>query len=80
MICMATERLTISVDTELGKAIRGVAAAMGTSVSAWMAVAAQETMRNIRLGEALDEWQAEDGVFTDDELRIAAKLLGSRRS
>jgi hypothetical protein len=76
LVCVPPDRLTITVEPELGRAIRALAAATGVSVSAWMGLAAQDRIRNNLLGAALDEWQAEDGAFTDDELAAAAKRLG----
>jgi hypothetical protein len=43
--------------------------------------AATDRLRNELLGAAMDEWEAEDGAFTEAELDEAAARLGlARRS
>jgi len=61
---------------DLGKGVRQAAARQGTSVSTWLTEAAADKLRNELLGEALDQWEAEDGSFTADELTEAASGLG----
>lgn len=61
-------RLSVALDPELGAAIREAAAARSTSVSAWLAQAAEHELRNQRLGEAISAWEAENGAITDEEL------------
>lgn len=74
-----TDRLTVTMDAELGAAVRNAAARAGTSVSGWLARAAADSLRTELLGVALDAWEAEDGPFTDDELDAAAAVLGVAR-
>ena len=52
------------------------AARQGTSVSTWLTEAAADKLRNELLGAALDQWEAEDGSFTQAELDEAASRLG----
>jgi len=61
---------------ELGAGARQTAARHGTSVSTWLTEAAADKLRNELLGNALDEWEAEDGAFTEAELDEAASRLG----
>jgi hypothetical protein len=70
------ERLSISVDEELALAVRASARRQGGSVSAWMASAAEQQIRNECLGLALETWQAEHGAFTQAELDAADQSLG----
>jgi hypothetical protein len=42
----------------------------------WLAGAAADKLRNELLGAALDQWEAEDGSFTQTELDEAASRLG----
>lgn len=70
---MAVDRLSVALDPELGAAIREAAAARQTSVSAWLASAAEHHLRNQRLGEALDAWEAENGPVTEEELEAARR-------
>jgi hypothetical protein len=76
---MAIDRLTITMEAELGAAVRDAAARSGMSVSAWLARAASDRLRNDLLGEALDRWEAEHGPFTEEELDAAAATLGIER-
>ena len=52
------------------------AARQGTSVSTWLTEAAADKLRNELLGAALDQWESEDGPFTQAELEEAAARLG----
>ena len=61
---------------ELGQGVREAAARQGTSVSTWLTEAAADKLRNELLGAALDQWEAEDGSFTQAELDEAASQLG----
>ncbi len=61
---------------ELGEGVRQAAERQGTSVSAWLTEAAADKLRNELLGSALDQWESEDGPFTQAELEEAAARLG----
>lgn len=74
-MCMAVDRLSITVDAELGQAVREAAAAQGMSVSSWVSEAVGERLRQVNLAVFLDEWQAEHGTFTDEQLARARKAL-----
>lgn len=73
---MQVNRLSITMDPELGQAVRDAAAHSGMSVSRWMKEAAAARLRNQLLGVALDAWEAEIGPPTEEELEAARKLLG----
>ena len=81
VVCMAqVDRLSVTMVPQIGTAVREAAAREGTSVSTWISEAAAQRLRNDLLGVALDQWEAEDGPFSDDELNAAAKALrGPRR-
>jgi hypothetical protein len=85
-------KLSISLDPELGDAVREAAAEAGLTLSEWLGRGAeiklkQDTDARI-LEEAahkrrregmrafLDEWEAEHGAFTEEELTEAANELG----
>ncbi len=76
---MQVDRLSITLDPQLGAAVRKAARRAGMSLSAWIAAATADRIRNELLGEALDRWEAEDGTFTADELAGAARQLGLAR-
>jgi hypothetical protein len=73
---MQVDRLSVTMDPELGQAVRDAAARSGISVSRWLSQAASDHLRNELLGAALEVWEAEQGPFTDDELDAAARVLG----
>ena len=73
------DRFSVTMPPELGEGVRQAAARQGTSVSTWLTEAAADKLRNELLGAALDQWEAEDGSFTQAELDEAASQLGSRR-
>ncbi|MGI5125467.1 hypothetical protein ACQEVB_01505 [Pseudonocardia sp. CA-107938] len=74
---MELDRITVTMDAELGAAVRAAAEAAKSSVSGWVAGAVADKLRNQLLMEALDEWQAEDGAFTESEHAAARALLES---
>jgi hypothetical protein len=53
---------------ELGEAVSAAAAEAGLPLSEWLAQAG--------LREFLDEYQAEHGAFTDEEMAEASRKLG----
>ena len=73
---MQVDRLSITMDPKLGAAVRRAAKRAKVSVSAWIAEASADRVRNESLGRALDEWEAEEGAFEADELAAAAAALG----
>lgn len=73
---MNVDRLSITLDPQLGAAARKAAKRAKVSLSAWIAEATADRIRNELLGQALDRWEAEDGAFTAQELDAAASSLG----
>jgi hypothetical protein len=55
------DRFSVTMPPELGEGVRQAAA---------------DKLRNEFLGAALDQWEAEDGSFTQAELDEAASRLG----
>lgn len=79
-VCMAqVDRLSVTMPPAVGAAVRDAAAREGTSVSNWLAGAAAQRLRNELLGAALDQWEAEDGPFSAEELKSAIAALSPRR-
>jgi hypothetical protein len=62
------DRFSVTMAPELGEGVRQAAARQGISVSAWLAEAAADRLRNELLGAALDAWESEDGPFAETEL------------
>lgn len=73
------DRFSVTMPPEIGAAVRDAAARQGQSVSNWLAAAAAQRLRSELLGAALDQWEAEDGAFSDDELDAAAAALRATR-
>jgi hypothetical protein len=73
---MQVDRFSITMDPRLGAAARRAARRAKMSLSAWIGEATADRVRNEALGRALDEWEAEDGAFTSQELTEAAQALG----
>jgi len=85
-------KMSVSLAPELDHAVREAAGRAGMSLSAWLAQAAEAKLRQDRddrileeaahkrrmqaLGEYLDDWEAEHGAFTEEELAEAAEKLG----
>ena len=65
---MTTERLAISVDPRLSAQIRELADASGSSISAWMADAAERKVRSTARRAALAEYEAEFGEISEAEV------------
>ena len=81
--------MSVTFAPELGEAVREAAGRAGMSLSAWLAQAAEAKLRQDRdagiLEEAaqkrrsealrayLDEWQAEHGAFTEEEMARAQR-------
>ena len=76
---MPVDRFSLTMDPDLGAAVREAADRAGMSVSAWLSEAAAERVRNELLGIALQRWQEEDGPFTEEELDDAREDLGFPR-
>jgi hypothetical protein len=76
---MSVDRLSVTLEAELGAAVRDAAARAGMSVSAWLASAAEAHLRHQRLGVALDAWEADAGALSDEDLDAAAAKLGVSR-
>ncbi len=84
--------LSVTFAPELREAVREAADEAGLSLSEWLSRAAEAKLNADRdagilaeaahkrrmqaLGEYLDEWEAEHGAFTEEELAEAAEKLG----
>jgi post-segregation antitoxin (ccd killing protein) len=72
---MTVDRLSVTVDPEIAREVRQAASDLGVSVSSWVGDAIEARLRNHRLREALDAWEAEDGPLTEEELAAAERLF-----
>jgi predicted transcriptional regulator len=64
---MAVEKFSVSLEPDLGRALRQAAEEENVTVSSWMAEAARQRLRNLMLGQALDEIITDEG-WTWEEL------------
>lgn len=63
----------ISLDPELGDAVRSAAAQAGQPVSAWLAEAAASKLRAEALTQFIAGWEAEHGALTAEEVARAER-------
>lgn len=75
---MAAKKLSISFGGELADAVPAAAAADGTTVSNWLAEAAQDRVRQHYLRVALDTLAAEIGPL--DEAEVEALVTEARKN
>lgn len=74
---MATKKVTITLDEALVEALAGAAEEEGIPLSRLVAGAAERELR-LRAGRAvIQEWQAENGAFTPEELAAARADLAA---
>jgi hypothetical protein len=71
-------KLAITVDPEVHQQVIAAAAEEGVSVSAWMTQAARRALL-IRDGlQAVAEWEADQGAFSDAELAAARRRVADQ--
>jgi hypothetical protein len=70
------DKMSISMDPQLGDNVRVAAQRAGVSISAWLAEAASARLRKQALAEFLAGWQAKHGKITAAELAKARSELG----
>jgi hypothetical protein len=68
--------MSISFDVRLGDNVRHAAEKAGKPLSTWLAEAAAAKLRAEALSDFLDDWEAEHGAFTEEELEQARRSLG----
>ncbi|MFT3876667.1 MAG: hypothetical protein QM708_09630 [Propioniciclava sp.] len=77
---MTRVKRSISLAGDLAAQIEAAAAAADTSVSAWLAESAAHRLRMEAGRRAFAEWEAENGVLTEQERRDASlrvdRMLG----
>ena len=74
---MATKKVTITLDESLVEALAGAAEEEGIPLSRLVAGAAERELR-LRAGRAVvQEWQAQHGAFTPEEVAAARADLAS---
>ena len=77
---MAVEKFSVSLDEDLGRALRAAAASEAVNVSAWLAGAVRQRLRHDALGLALDDVLRQEGWTRAELLREAAASRSKRKS
>lgn len=75
---MTVKRFAISFEPDLARAVRKAAGRQPTS--SWLADAARRKLRAEGLLRVVADWEADHGVITDSELRIAEHKRRRRRT
>jgi hypothetical protein len=65
---VGVEKLSVSFDQDLGRAIKTSADLRSESVSAWLAEAARARLRREALADAVTAWEKQFGPLGDREL------------
>ena len=73
---MKVDKMSISMDPELGDEVRTAAQRAGKNLSSWIADAAKAKLRAEALAKFLTGWEAQHGSFTSEELARAETELG----
>lgn len=76
---MPVDRFSLTMDPDLGAAVRESAERAGTTVSAWLSQAAADRVLSERMGAALSRWAEDDGPLSEQELDEAREALGLGR-
>lgn len=71
---MAVDKFTVSFEPDLAKQVRELAEAEGLSVSAWLADAAERRIKRHLARQLLEEYEAEHGEITEEELEEVRKV------
>ena len=75
---MKVDKMSISLAPDVGEAVRDAAKREGVSLSAWLSDAAARKLRANAFREFIDEWEAEHGAITEEEMtRARRELSGS---
>jgi hypothetical protein len=72
---VGVEKMSVSFDLELGTAIKAAARRHSQSVSAWIAEAVRDRLRNEALADAVTAWEQTFGDLTEAEVAEADRVL-----
>jgi hypothetical protein len=76
---MSAEKYSASMDDTLLAKARAAAEAEGTTLSRWLAEAADDRLRLAALRELVDEWEAEHDPISAAELEALDRQVGDAR-
>ena len=73
---MTVDKMSISIDPDLGDRVRKAAERAGKPLSGWLAEAASAKLRADALAEYLEDFERRHGSFSAEEIRTARAELG----
>ncbi len=68
---MPARKYSASMDSELLDDVEAAARDAGLTVSAWIAQCARDRLGLLGLQKLIDDWEAEHGAFTEEEMAQA---------
>ena len=72
---MKVDKMSISLEPDLGDRVREAAGRTGKGLSGWLAEAAAAKLRAEALADFLDRWERQHGKLTARELKAAEAEL-----
>ena len=73
---MKVDKMSISIDPDLGDRVRAAAERAGKPLSGWLAEAAAAKLRAEALTEYLEDFERRRGPLSPEEIRSARSELG----
>ena len=73
---MKVDKMSISIDPELGDRVRAAAQRAGKPLSGWLAEAAAAKLRSEALADYLRDFEQRRGPLSPEEIRTARAELG----
>lgn len=75
MVTVGVRKLSVALEERVASSASASAERQGLSLSAWLSRAAENALAIEDGRAAVEEWQAEHGRFTAEELRAADEIL-----
>lgn len=75
---MTVRRFSISFDEDLAEAVTTTAEISNETLSAWLAEAAQRRVRQDALMRAVEDYEREFGVISEEDVALGFKQLDAR--
>ena len=79
VVSVAVEKFTVSFDARLVRSVRKHAKSERTSVSGWLADAAEDKLRFRYMEDALAAYERRHGVITDEEMKEVDRVWPASR-
>ena len=73
---MKVDKMSISVDPDLGDRVRAAAERAGKPLSGWLAEAAAAKLRSEALADYIDDFERRRGPLSPEEIQAARAELG----